>query len=190
MQGDRKACRGGSIQIWLNSGCCTEVTVSLAVQGCELKCKYTFSPSALCHTPLPSQALFQLVSKRFLAFSVFHYCCQCCRDIYCPLVIQEPLRGSQRLRTAPGLTVDKQIICRLGLVEEYLDRNSRNPNQTGSLPAERLVYCSGLWVWKCQAQADFFRLLGFHNVVQKTAMVHRACLEPPFFGCLCSFGTP
>lgn len=121
---------------------------------------HTLSFSPQPHPPAP-WALFQFVCKLFLAFGIFHCCCQCCRDIYCHLVIQESLHGSQRLQTAPGLTVDKQIICQLGLVEEYLDRNSKNPNQTGSLRAECVVYCSGLWVWKCQAQTDFFRLLGF-----------------------------
>lgn len=35
-----------------------------------------------------------------------------------------------------------------------------------------------------------FQASWLHSAVQKTAMTHRVCLEPPFFGCLCSFGIP
>lgn len=100
---------------------------------------------------------------------MFHCCYWCCRDIYCHLFSQESLYGSQRLQTAPGLTIDKQIICGLGLVGEYLDRNSRNPNQNGSLPVEHTVYCSGLWVWKCQA-GRLSQASWLHYMVQKTTV--------------------
>lgn len=189
VQGDRKACRGGKYTAMATKLRPQSHWLSRA-RNSHASPHSVLQPSATHPTSSGPQALFHLVCKQFLTLGISHCCCQCCWDIYCHLVIQESLHGSQRLQTASRTHSRQTDHLSTGACGRIFGQELKKPQ------SHRLSACKTccLLFWPLGLEMSdtgrLFQASWLQYVVQKTAMTHSAYLEPPFFGCLCSFGIP